>query len=397
MRLNKLLIEILFPLFVLVLTIDPGGVFISIKEPLFVILCSVGFLRVVNTGFRIDRNISSIVLTILFISVYGICIGYLRNSNVDFEFIGAYSRALLFMFIFMFLFYVPLEKIQKVLLLSGIVLAIVTLVIFATLFVNEDLYTQIFILSQDNNQFVLLGKRTFLGIEINGVYMKSAPLMFFSYLYSLYYYDKKGKVLLRLLLLSALLVAGSRTPLLLAILITIIYLRDRKIGGKVLSTLFVLFCLFAFFVIVYKLASDTEEISNELKYANTMSYFVDIFSGVNALVGSGIGSYFWASGDNLMLSYTELSYFDILRMFGLFLGGIFIFILYYIFHLVFFSRYADTNLKRYSLGYLFYMLLAGTNPFLFCPTGTFVIALGIRLVYEVNKNKKYDKCLSCLI
>ena len=380
---------ILFFVFLLSISLDPSSGFIPLKEPLFCVLMLLGLLFVLNRKPHFYNESVLVIGTLFFISIYGYSITILRQTEYDSSFVQAYFKAILFVLIVVYLYSVDFKYLQKVIWINGIIMALVTLSLYVIFYLNEDYYLQIFAVTQDNN-FVLLGKREFLGIELNGVTLRASPLMFFALLYTFYYYESRWKKVFILLLMVAFLVSGSRTPPLIAITIFLIYLKDKG-HSRILNRALVSGLFLALIIIVYKLASETGETSNEIKYSNVSAYFADITDGCNFIFGSGIGSYFYAPGDQLMLSFTELTYLDIYRMFGFFIGTLFIVVILYLpFHKVFFSK-IEKPMRRYALGYLFYMILAGTNPFLFNSTGMFVLAIGLRMINETHKELSNDK------
>ena len=382
---------VIFLVFLLVLSLDPTGGFFHLKEILFVSLFVIGLLFTTIRRLSFNREIISVIVWLFLCSIYGITISYLTQYRLDEDFIKAYLKSTLFIFIILYLLTVDFKTIQKYLWINGIVMSLVTLVIFGIAVNNEIMFSQLYEMSKEH-QFIRMGNREFLGYEVMGVMLRAAPLMFFSLIYSMYSYEGKLKILFIALGLASFLVAGSRTPPLLAIALFLLYLKDKKIGGGFFNAIFVFAAIIAVFFLIYKLAADTGEASNELKYSNMSSYVADISEPSHFLFGAGIGSLFWAAGDGKYLSYTELTYFDIYRMLGVIVGTLYIiFVIYMPFYITFFSKKATKILKRYALGYLAYMVLVGTNPFLFNSTGMLVLALGLRMMYEVtNRKKRYD-------
>ena len=70
-------------------------------------------------------------------------------------------------------------------------------------------------------------------------------------------------------------------------------------------------------MVTYLLATQENEDSNEVKYENYESYIDDMSEKGHLIWGAGVGSEFYAKGRGYKLSYSELSYLDILRIYGI--------------------------------------------------------------------------------
>ena len=107
-----------------------------------------------------------------------------------------------------------------------------------------------------------------------------------------------------------------------------------------------------------------------------------------------VASEFYAKGRGVKLSYTELSYMDILRMYGLPVGLCFIFLFFApCFWLwKYFPR--SQFLKRYCLGYVLFLILSGTNPLLLGSIGLTALSLFMAIVNKASQMEMQKKELS---
>ena len=222
--------------------------------------------------------------------------------------------------------------------------------------------------------------REFLGIKINGLYFTTGSFIILAFIYHLYCYHGKFKLLFSAILLLSMVFCGSRTPALIQIFILCIYLYDKKILGKTLTKLGIVAAVFSLLILTFFLA--TEEDANDIKYENYNSYVTEITKDPQSfLLGSGVGSTFKAAGnDNKVVAFTELSYMDVLRMYGVPLGTFFIFL--FCCPIVVGYKWAKQNIffKRFFLGYVLFLLLLGTNPLLLGSPGLTGLTLFMAIV-----------------
>ncbi len=93
-------------------------------------------------------------------------------------------------------------------------------------------------------------------------------------------------------------------------------------------------------------------------------------------IGFGPGSMFYTKGWRRYTSQTELSYMELIRNFG-FVGALGILCVFaYPFFLLFKNKSYNLMLKiSLAWGYLAYLFIAGTNPFLNCATGYLTVSI----------------------
>jgi hypothetical protein len=89
----------------------------------------------------------------------------------------------------------------------------------------------------------------------------------------------------------------------------------------------------------------------------------------------------------MMQTYTELSYMDILRMYGLPVGLCFIFLFFAPFFWLWRYYPRSQFLKRYSQGYVLFLILSGTNPLLLGSIGLTALSMFMAIVNKVKEEE----------
>lgn len=376
-----------FTVFLIIISIDPAGTIWGVKELLFVLLLFFSFI-LFGKGDTIPKDVLFVIWICLSLPIWGIMIAMLKDNFTNSSYAFGHLKSFLFIFIFFFLRNLNFEKISKVLFINGTLIAICTTLIFIIAQINQELFSLLYNQSLENDN-IIITVREYYGFSILGVYFKAGPFMFFSYIYSLYFLDIKSyKWVLILLNLFALLVAGSRTPTLIAILITFIYLYDRMKSNRLFKYVLLYVCGFAFAFLTYKLATEKGESSNEVKYADFHSYVSDIFLNTTPVIGAGLGSEFYSKGRDQLVAASEQTYMDIVRIYGIVLGAVLIILIYYPALVFLRSKYRHIlKYQRFVMAYVLYMILAGTNPLLISSTGMLVWAVGLTFVYEIRKQR----------
>lgn len=378
--------------FIVVISLDPTGTIFHAKEILFLVLI---FFSFINKG--IFSRINNITLFCLFFSlllpIYGICIAVVKGSLEDTEYAFGQIKSFLFVAIIFFLLKVRFNDIIRILFINGMILSFLTILIFIISQYNSALFSIIYDTSLEFDN-ILISQRSYYGFNILGVYFKAGPLIFFSYTYALYFLSRSlWRNISIALSLFSLLIAGSRMPMLIAICLSIVYIFDELRNHKKLRLLITTIFGISLIILVIILASETDEISNSIKYSNISCYVEDISRGTNAFLGAGLGSVFYASGWGIYMPASELTYFDLVRIYGLPIASIFIYLVFYPVIFTYINRNRiSLKYKRFIVSYFMYMIIAGTNPLLISSTGMLVWSIGILFTQKI-KTQNNDICV----
>ena len=388
------IVDYLYFLFLVVLSLDPTGFHSRLKDLLFVALVIYGAIYCLKRRQYLAPINRITFVTVLLIPLWGMLIAFITGELDDAAYATSQVRSMLYVSIFLFVVTMRLNVLLKAIWINGIVMAVVTLILFFLSELGGVFLAVIYDYCNASDNFTMAYKRNFLGFTINGLYYKAGSLIIFSFIYNLYQYKGKFKLFFSVILFLSLMVAGSRTPMLVQLLILLVYLYDKNIIGKFMTRLSVLFLIGGLVMVTYLLATQEKEESNEVKYDNFESYVENMSEKGHLLWGAGLGSQFYAKGRGLKLSYSELSYMDIIRIYGIPVGFGFIFLFFApCFWLwKYFPR--SQFLKRYCLGYVLFLILSGTNPLLLGSIGLTALSLFMAIVNKASQMEMQKKELS---
>jgi hypothetical protein len=198
-------------------------------------------------------------------------------------------------------------------------------------------------------------------------------------------------VLLVLLLLHLFLISGTRSstllPLLLFVAILFVYCRNRRYFNYFFYPA-AFMAVFAILIIIYKLLMEKSEASNLVKYAHITSYFA-LFerNPLFIIFGQGPATYFYSEGFRHMTNITEWTYFELVRCYGLFSSFILYVVLVPLIRL--FKQISKSDMVfAFILGYMLYLVIAGTNPLLLSSTGMLVVLTGYSFLDRIERINK---------
>ena len=388
------IVDILYFLFLVTLSLDPTGFHSRLKDLLFVVLVIYGVIYCLKRRLYLAPINRVTFLIFLMIPLWGMFVALITGNLSDEGYARSQMRSMLYISIFFFVVTMRLNVVLKIFWINGLIMAVLTLILFFLSELGGVFLAAVYDYCIASDNFTMASNRNFLGYAVNGLYFKAGSLIIFSFIYNLYQYKGAFKILFSVILFLSLIVAGSRTPILVQIMILFVYLYDKNIIGKFLTRLSALFILGMLVMVTYLLATQEKESSNEVKYDNFESYVEDMGEKGHLMWGAGLGSEFYAKGRGLKLSYSELSYMDILRIYGIPVGIGFIFLFFApCFWLwKYFPR--SQFLKRYCLGYALFLILSGTNPLLLGSIGLTALSLFMAIVNKTSQMEMQKKELS---
>lgn len=388
-NLQKLL-DILLHIFCFVLIVDPPDVIFKVKNLIFIVVLFI--LIILYRKIHYDKFG-------LFLSIYVLLLAtYLRGTIAGYEYDHEYTIMYFKTFSPIFI----LCWIDKISLLSKMIfpcvcVSLITISIACTMFWLPELEAIIYQFMSQHDNFILMSNRSFLGLNFVNVFYRSIPLAIM--LCSIYWYKtlfeynhRRRNLLLFFLFALALFFSGTRANMLSVVFIVIIFVivKIRKgLFGRILSYLLFVSFIIAFLFITLLFLSEKGESSNMIKFGHLSSY-ISLFSNNPDILffGQGIGSLFYSSGFDKVVPQTEWSYIEIIRYVGL-LGGLYL-ISIYIYPLWLLYKYKNSlrYAGAFSIGYIFYLIIAGTNPLLTSSTGMLALLMAysyaLSPVYRVN-------------
>ena len=261
-----------------------------------------------------------------------------------------------------------------------VILAHVIIILFlVALFAPPQLYGAVVLFGRQTDLF-LLGERVYAGVRFPGMYYVTAPLLVFALAYYMERSSRKlDKGTLYLILVSAagLFLSGTRNTILMSLLIPAYYFLRHRSGRVVLAL--------ALPVVIYVGASvlqamfDPKDVSTSVKIGYLADYSTILSEPKNLLLGHGLGTRFFSSARGEVVSITELSYFEIVRTYGVFVG--IAFFLYLIYPLLLLIR--SRNSMYYCLiGYAAYLTENYSNPYMLSSNGMLVLGLVAALAFQ---------------
>lgn len=378
------IVDIIYFVFLLTLSLDPTGFHSRLKDLLFVVLVIYGVIYCMKRRQYLSGINRVTLASVILIPIWGMFIAFITDNLTDWGYAMSQVRSMLYISIFFFMVTMKLDVLLKAIWVNGIILACVTLLLFFISQLGGVFLEVIYDYCNASGNFMMAYNRNFLGYTINGLYFKAGSLIIFSFIYNLYQYQGRLKTIYSVILFLSLMVAGSRTPMLVQLMILLVYLYDRNIIGKFLTRVSALVMFGGLIMVTYLLATQENEDSNEVKYENYESYIDDMSEKGHLIWGAGVGSEFYAKGRGYKLSYSELSYLDILRMYGIPVG----LCLIYLFLAPYLGLWKYQNrsifLKRFCLGYVLFLILSGTNPLLLGSIGLTALSMFMVIVNKAG-------------
>lgn len=372
------------------IVVDPSNTILHIKDISFLFLCitSLPYL-----------NFKKALIFIYFLLIYFVSFSFQEFFFYD-QIDYSYAFSTLETFIFLWLLFL-VSKNSRYLVFdyfyySVLLLSFIISVLFLCCKYYPPFENALFLLATKGflKSTVYMCRRSFFGIEVFQLFYKTSPLGILTLSFSLckHLETRKTKYLLHSIFFSLFLLAsGTRAnvfSLLLIIFLSVMiyaFYHNKKIIFILLSTFVIIFFLFA----TYKLLTEHEEESLTIKTLHMKSYLSLFFQNPMKylLIGEGPGSLFYTLGTNSFQPLTELCYFDLIRNYGLILTcGIILIYLYSLF-------LVKTKLKgafgaTLSFGYIAFLFICGTNPFLVSSTGFIVLIL----MFYIADNYKIISC-----
>ncbi len=264
---------------------------------------------------------------------------------------------------------------------SSLVIVLITLGLYLILIFNTRMFGEMYKYFVMDKQVVVYALRDYGKTTLLMIFYKTSPLLVFPLSWYLYriLIEKRRKALfvnILLLVLTALTLyfSGTRANLVSLVLIVAFYFgyflfKKSKIWFVWALALAVLVALFMLPSVAGLLFSK-QEASNAIKFGYLSSY-ANYFDHhlLSLLFGQGIGGTFYASGLHRFVDVSELTYIELIRIWGIPISVIFFGILM----APLFTEIRPGKITHLFIAYLAYLFIAGTNPLLLSSTGMLVL------------------------
>ncbi len=362
--------------------VDPNNLIFHAKYILFVLVFLV-WLSGRNFGkSKIPVKLSfAVVFIALFMPFYALSVGVI-NSVLHNMPVGS-----LVYFNSFFFFLIALVTVNDAIDLTGLfnrsslLIVLMTLGLYVALVFNPHWFGSMYKYFVINKGVAVYALRDYGKVTMLMIFYKTSPLLVFPLSYFLYriLIDSTGKApffhyLLTILIAVTLFLSGTRANLLALFFILIFYIgfftyRRSKSWFALVAGLGLLIFLLMF-PSLWDLIMNRHEASNVIKFGYLSSY-ADYFDGhiLSLIFGQGIGGSFFAYGLQRFMNVTELTYLELIRIWGIPIAFLFGVIL--IWPLV--MEIKAKKLSHLFIAYLAYLFIAGTNPLLLSSTGMLVL------------------------
>lgn len=322
------------------------------------------------------------ILFIFFIPLYGFLVYSIRGGDGEFIDKSYVSSPVYLMATHFALYKINVEKLINAAVCSIRILSF-SVIIFSFLYaLNTGESVLLFFLE---NGVVYLGERNYFGIDFLYIYFVASPLLIILYLHDIINFaESKTKIKFLTLLVTgaSLFLTGTRASIILSFVLPLLFLFFySKFYLKLLTGAALIIVFFYFYneVIGVLIAFfDSNESSNSMKFSYIKNY-IDIFSNpIDILFGQGFNAHVWSFDFREMLvdnvdgaSKTELTYLELIRVFGIFVA---LFVFCIILLMLYLLR-RDLKNKWLYVGSGVYFISASVNPYLFSANGFMLIGL----------------------
>lgn len=375
------LIKILFSALVIVLLLDPADRIFYIKTPLFILILLFWlFLKAINRSkIKFNKDVSIIIGTFTLISLFGIMMAFIQNTDVDYTFSIGFIKSISILLIL----YVVIDlglKPELYLNRYAILIPMVTFPVYIFSFYDPSLFEKFYTYLVSDKNSAMLAQRSYYGYDILMVYYKTSPILVFPLSHFcnklIRKQNKWSSLILSLIFFFSLIVSGTRANMLSAILIVLYYIyryvKEKKNALYSIASISIVFTIIISFLLTLSLKESDE--SSVIKYGHYSSFKSNIEDNPQYLIwGQGLGSKFYSEGIGAFTAQTELTYFDLVRFFGIPLTILFLCLIFYPIIYLYINKKINKETRYIVVAYIAYLFIAGTNPLLISSTGMLIL------------------------
>ncbi|MEO1943353.1 MAG: hypothetical protein ABGY11_03560 [Candidatus Thioglobus sp.] len=372
---------------------DPADKLLGLKVPAFILCWLVFLFYYVLNPVKIARKVYFYILLILFIPAL---------SMLYFEvFLGGGQTAALILikaYIFVSLIIILVAaKIDLIPMLSRILFLLALVIILTKLLVMifPELIPSLQVFGSTNG-IVLLGDRFYFGdTTFQQIYFTASPML----LISIAYYSDRAfrsgffswNSFFAFVSILGMVLAGTRSNMVgpVIVLVSIVIF---NVKNKVLYSTVLFLALIVFASVFYSTNSTIVEVlslqeeSNSIKLELLRDY-ADIFNDpINLIFGQGFGSYYYWEAKGYSDFISELSYLELIRVYGLIFGIIMAGLILYPILFVIASRREFSN-RASIIGFTVYMAIAAINPLIFSSLGMSIISA---FMANIFRSREFD-------
>ncbi len=389
----KKIMKIVLALLTFVIIIDPSNTIFHIKWLLGLFIAVVTLFGVVTKG-KTHMTIPQIIWLFIagIVALIPVCVTYNTSIAYDPEKLVGFTFSI---FSFAFLLWIIIEnEINLFFFLSvaGLGIAGITIVLFVSYWVAPDIYFGISEYLIDK-EALMAGERESSLTAIQVYYKTSATLIIPLAYHINSLLVKNNSYKRRVLFFTTstiffwgMVFSGTRANVLLAVIVLCAIIFMKLCKSRIMQISVVLIILSSTLISMGWIFSNQDEYSNKIKLGHLVSY-LELFekSPEILLTGQGAGSQFYSQSKGIV-SLTELTYFELIRVMGIPLFLIFLIFLLLPYYLTAVGNKTTINEKSILVGYTGYLFIAATNPLILGSTGIYAIVCTISQVLANTKN-----------
>ncbi len=273
---------------------------------------------------------------------------------------------------------------------TSLLIVIITLGLYFLLLLNPGNFGKLYHYFVEEKQTTVYALRDYGKVTLLMIFYKTSPLLVFPlsyYLYMLFIRNRKIRisVVMVFFLSVTLFLSGTRANLLSMIIIWFFYFGFFLFRKSKISFLWIVagFTVILFFILppLAEGLFNRNEASNVIKFGYLSSYS-NFFNHhwISLLLGQGVGGSFYAAGLDRWIDVSELTYLELIRVWGLPVGLSFIVFLF----LPLIKEIRNKNISHLFIAYLAYLFISGTNPLLMSSTGMLVLVYVFSKVFFIK-------------
>lgn len=387
--LSQINVFFLFMMVVFII-IDPSNQLIHLKDIFFILFIITGINKIKTDNWIL---IFPLFLGLLFTVSLA---SFSSNFYFDNDFWFSYVKAFFFL---IFLFWIRSDNVFNIFFVAFITGSVLIGCLSIFIYILNIYIPGFSILISENNlisQFVSVSERNFIGKVFFSVYYKTVSLLVISSSVMFYCFLIKRKKLyfiLFVLFIMTLFFSGTRANMLMGgfsigvtYLLYLLLIR-QKVYKFLFLNLFVMF-IFLFFSLYFLKDSGEVSISIKTRHIESLLYDFKTRSLFSFLFGVSPGRMFFSTGHYKWTPYTELTYLEILRMFGVLGGGVILLCFYIpIIKMIINIMNGFFIQIPFCVSYFSYLIIGATNPLFIGSTGFIVLMFGYMVS---NKRNCYE-------
>lgn len=389
------IVKPLLLLFVASCIFDPADKALGLKLDLFLLcwLCAILFMMMERGAARLDVRLLSYVLAFLAIPLFSVGGYWLLRGGDPFE--GWNLLKGYFLISLSLLLYLRRVNLMPAMCAMLSLLAVVIIVSYAVLTLVPEAFAVFYVFGQATGIVIVDNRDYGGGLVMLQAYFVTSPMLAMAIAY--YFHAMRNATasrarlayaLLTLLNVAGMILAGTRNNLAVAVMLPVVlhfmYARNKVVHG-IFALGFVTLLFVVFSGPILQLLDPTE-VSNQLKVALVGDYYSLLDDPQTLLAGQGLGAYHYWDARASYFYISELTYFELLRNFGVvgFLAMIALlsFPLVYAFFVN--RRYRDRHL---IVAYGFYLLMCMSNPNLFSSMGILILSIILANIFITEESR----------